>query len=880
MKATYQNQSFCNTYTDIIPNRHNKTEAGWRDGMVIGNGEQGVVSSGSPYAETLIYQNMFFLMPTGQPRFTPPEVTAELQEARQAVIQFDDTWNVHDRKRTYLYRFHPGHQVRICMPKAELLEFTRETDYTTGEIKVRYRDTGGNWERNTFTSWCDNVTITKYNKSHSGTLLNADISLDDISSMRKFGYDFFTQNQKLPEENMQYKKLAEQDGSMLALVAHYPSYQNSELKDGGYAGITKIITVGGKRELVLGDVITEGIYAGNQRNPVVCIRDAEEIVIISKTARTHNMGSLEEFESMESYEVLNSLLSDVNAIVLKYTDDSGVFSYDHALSPHHEMQAGVFQNVTFHLESGDDRYLCNEDLLKKQKASIALLPALVERVYNQGRFVQICCSGHSSPRLCGLWTGEWNPGWSGAYTMDANVNLQASGMNTGNVYPAALGFIYFVLRQIKDWEENAAMIYGMKDALLVPVNTDGDVAVMVEYDYEYPFQYWNAGASWMLLPIFEFWQCYGNQKIPVTSEISHLYNTNELDLEADILYPLLTKQANFWAQLCTPEYFTDIAGAARYQKGKKTLNPGERYIILPSYSPENKPKGYNSTITANATMDIAAARDGLKMIIQIEKTRADNDWQKAVEKWERLISQLPEYQFDETGAIREWAMAKYKENNEHRHISHLYCAWPAYEAHNNDALTAACNIAIANRNRENTGKDDTASHGWVHKALVAARLRNAESAYDLLYTLLSSDIYFASLMTDHNTDRSFGVYCTDTSLGIVGIINELLLYSDTGTIEFLPALPKQWSVGSISGLMARTNAKVTKLEWDLSSKRMNASVLSAKDQTIQIKLSFCSGKMRTSKGEIKMNGEAIRFLENEEISFSFDIEPRQTQPSL
>ena len=50
-------------------------------------------------------------------------------------------------------------------------------------------------------------------------------------------------------------------------------------------------------------------------------------------------------------------------------------------------------------------------------------------------------------------------------------------------------------------------------------------------------------------------------------------------------------------------------------------------------------------------------------------------------------------------------------------------------------------------------------------------------------------------MTDHNTDRRADTYCTDTGFGIVGIINEALLYSNTGEIELLPALPVQWKCG-------------------------------------------------------------------------------------
>jgi alpha-L-fucosidase 2 len=870
MSDTLQTKAVSGMYTEVIPHsREPRTAGGWRDGMVTGNGEQGVVCSGSPYSETMIFQNMFFIMPTNQPRFTPLEVAGELHEARQAVIHFDDAWNVHGRKRTYLYRFHPAYQLRMTFPVSITQNYTRETDYASAEVSLRYTDENGTWERRTFTSRHDNVTIARIVKSSTGKGVAVDFSIDDFSSMHKFGYDFFSDARDMPEQHMQYQKVAAQDGVFLAVVAHYPSFEGSELQEGGYAGVTKIIAMGGVRELIYGEEIKESIHVSGRRKPVIRIRDANEVILITKTARTHCMGPLNAFAEAQRHPLLDSLVSDVEEVARKYSDDHGFFSYERALAPHRRLQAELFGAVSFSLESGGDRALYNEALIQKQRESKTLLPAMVERAYNQGRYAQICSSGHSTPRLCGLWTGEWNPGWSGAYTMDANVNLQVSGMNTGNVYTAAIGYIYFVLRQIKDWEENADKVYGMKDALLVPVNTDGDVAVMVEYDQYYPFQYWNAGASWMLLPIYEFWQCYGNRKIPVAQEIRHLYQTDELDLEANILYPLLTKQANFWEQICTPEYFTDVHGKARYQKGKQALGLGERYIILPSYSPENQPKDYRSTITANATMDITAARDGLKMAVQMEKTLARDGWRQAVDKWERLMGNLPDYLFDETGAIREWAMREYRENNEHRHISHLYCAWPAYEAHDDPALAAACNTAIANRNRENVGKDDTASHGWVHKTLVAARLKNAESAYALLYTILSSEIYYNSMMTDHNTDRSSGVFCTDTCIGMVGMIDEMLLYSNTGIVEFLPALPRQWAKGAINGLMARTNAKVTGLQWDLAAGKASASVLSFKEQILRISFGLGCGKIRTSKGVVAPNGAEFRFSKDEEIMLEY-----------
>ena len=119
----------------------------------------------------------------------------------------------------------------------------------------------------------------------------------------------------------------------------------------------------------------------------------------------------------------------------------------------------------------------------------------------------------------------------------------------------------------------------------------------------------------------------------------------------------------------------------------------------------------------------------------------------------------------------------------------------------------------------------------MHKALVAARLKNADSCYNLLMALMADNIYFTSLMADHYTHGGWGVFCTDTTIGTIGIIDEMLLYSNTGVIEALPALPNEWSEGSIEGLRARTNAEVD-LKW--SAEEVKITVTSDAAQTIKV----------------------------------------------
>ena len=116
--------------------------------------------------------------------------------------------------------------------------------------------------------------------------------------------------------------------------------------------------------------------------------------------------------------------------------------------------------------------------------------------------------------------------------------------------------------------------------------------------------------------------------------------------------------------------------------------------------------------------------------------------------------------------------------------------------------------------------------------------------------LMADHLYYSSLMTDHYTHGGWGVFCTDTAIGTVGVIDEMLLYSDSGVIEALPALPDAWREGSIEGLRARTNAEVS-LRWNAET--VTVTVTSDKAQTIDIsvyggaaqRVSFAAGETKT-----------------------------------
>jgi len=70
-----------------------------------------------------------------------------------------------------------------------------------------------------------------------------------------------------------------------------------------------------------------------------------------------------------------------------------------------------------------------------------------------------------------------------------------------------------------------------------------------------------------------------------------------------------------------------------------------------------------------------------------------------VKRWQKIFSEIPSYQINDDGALKEWMHPDFRDNYHHRHQSHIYPLSPGFEINKEtDArLFEACRVAVEKR---------------------------------------------------------------------------------------------------------------------------------------------------------------------------------------
>ncbi|NUT28749.1 MAG: hypothetical protein HOV84_23035 [Streptomyces sp.] len=708
----------------------------WEDAFLSGNGRHGIMMFGDPNVDRVIVNHHTLVRPNGAEHARPPALAAGLPRLQDRLLAGDVTAAEHftdGRDLQWVQPFHPAFQIRLRRPApAEAPgDYRREVDFTTGVVTARCDGR----RSEAFVSRADDV-IVQY-VTEPGPIV--DVTLDH----------------QLPgapcDLAVDHSAVLTPEGALLTLRVRYPG------SDRAYTGVTLAVVTGGTTRTSLPGLRVDG---------------ARSLLLLTRVRRHTG-----EVDALAEAGELRDLLPDSDGDGMGGNDDP----YDRLLARHTELHRPAYLRVGLDLGADDgERALPGSELLSRPKS-----PALLERLFAAGRYHLLSASGMLPPRLTGLWTGDWNTAWAGAFTTDANLNLQTASAAAGALPEVAEAHAALIHGQREHWRDNARAIFGTR-GVVAPAHTDGESGHIYHFSREYPLHLWTAGADWLLKPLVDHDETRG-ERDPRTAAA-------------------LAEAARFYEDFLTR---TDEAG---------------NLVVVPSYSPENRPANA-SWATINAAMDLSAARHALLTAAHYHPDTPDAD------RWRTLADRLPPHRVNEDGALAEWAWPGLTDTYDHRHLSHLYGVWPLDEITPYDTPGLA---AAAHRALELRGAENDSAHGHLHHALIAARLRDGGRVAHALDQVLSGDFFHGSLMSAHYPRRD--VYNADAAHTLPAVLIEMLVQSTPDRLVLLPAVPETCPQGRLRGVRTRFGAEVD-LTWTPSV----ATAVVRPSRTVRIELRTSSG---------------------------------------
>lgn len=502
-------------------------------------------------------------------------------------------------------------------------------------------------------------------------------------------------------------------------------------------------------------------------------------------------------------------LSDPLAATSTDLDQAEKKSWAQLRSSQKRDHASLFGRVTFSLPATDNSALPTNERLATYREG-ATDPALSALFANMGRYLLIGSSrpGGLPANLQGIWAEEVHTMWNGDYHFNINTQMNYWPALTCNLVEMQEPMNTFIASLVEPGSETAKAYY----------NSPGWIAHRMTniWGYTAPAGMDIGGPAWLC---------------------EHLWEQYAFTLDEQFLakvYPVMKSSVAFYLYNLYEE-------------------PENKWLVTgPSASPENGFKLADGTtgsgICLGPTIDMQQLRELFGNTIRAARILGIDEALQAelAEKRPRLAPNL----IAPDGVLQEW-LKPYKEREPtHRHCSPLYGLYPYYEI-TPDGTPKLAEAARKLLERRGVGQSTGWSNAW--RVNLWARMADAEKSWDFAHRMLTDNCFDNMLSQFRPGKRK--LFQIEANFGLTSGIIEMLMQSqpESGDIDaqpvirLLPALPKAWPEGKVTGLRARGGFEVS-IEWK-DSKLVSCSLLSLGHHSCEVRYGDRTEKLTMGPAE-------------------------------